>query len=281
MNIPGSLSYINGLRELAVLVVDHDPASTQRITLQLEDANCDAVCLSSCAEALSYLTIVTRRLDLILVNGRLPHVARLAGSIRTRQSAGDLPLYAVAGCRVHDFRMPQGMDGLLPKPLPSGATLYGTLHDLIDHTHSISESFVPLGQVAEQLGLTHDQARQQFYTPVLAGIGPAVRASEVAVYAQYSGGLEYAGAIRQAFMQAEWRELSWRSRACLFNEGLPPVLRLHWRSLKRIAQGQDRELARAIRVLAALDLKLGLDLDALSGSQAYAEQHATEGVAPC
>lgn len=198
------------------------------------------------------------------MSGCLPHLARLAGSMRAQPAAGDLSLYAVVGCRVHDFGVPPGIDGLLPRPLPLGAALYATLHDLIDQAQGTAESFVPIAQVGAQLGLTPDQARRQFYTPVLAGIGPAAHTSEVALYARYAGGLDYAGAIQEAFLHSAWRDLSWRSRAYLFNQGLPPALRLNWRSLRRIAQGQDRELARAICVLAALDLRLGLDLDALS-----------------
>lgn len=68
MNISRSLSHISGLRPLAVLVVDHDAASTQRTVLQLEEANCDALCLASGAEALGYLQTARRRLDMVLMS---------------------------------------------------------------------------------------------------------------------------------------------------------------------------------------------------------------------
>lgn len=264
MNTPGSLSYVQGLRELAVLVVDGDPARALRTTLQLEEANCEAVCLATCADMLTYLPAAAHHLDVVLVDGRLPQLPRLVSNLRAQPAASELPLYAVAGARFGDYTVPLGMGGWLPRPMPSGAPLYGTLHDLIDHAHGVHESFVPLDQAAAQMDLTPDETRQQFYTPVIAGIGPAVRASEIALHVQIARGLEYAEPIQQAFAQGPWRDLSWRARAARFNEGLPPELRLNWRSLQRIAHGQDKELARAIRVLAALQIKLGLGLEALS-----------------
>lgn len=266
MNTVGSLSHVNGLRELVVLVVDGDPASTRRTLIQLEDANCDAVCLANYLEALAYLQANTRPLDLVLVDGRLPHLSRLVSGVCALPIASTLPQYVMAGCRLHEYPLPGGTDGLLPKPLPFDAALYYTLYDLRDTARGIADRFVPMEHAAAQAGLTLEQTRRQFYVPVLAEAGPVVRAADVAMYVQYAGGFDYSDPIQHAFRQGAWRDLSWRSRACLFNTGLPEGLHLNWRALKRIAQGQDKELARAIRVLAALDLKLGLDLEALAGS---------------
>lgn len=267
MNTPGSLSYINGLRELAVLVVDDDPARALRITLQLEEAHCEAMCLASCADTLTYLPAAARHLDVVLVDARLPHLTRLVHGVQAQPAAGALPLYAVAGGWLSEQQIPPGMGGWLPKPLPSGVTLYGTLRDLRDHARGVAESFMPLDQAATQLELTPDEARRQFYTPVIAGIGPAVRMQDIALHSEIARGLEYAEPIQQAFTQGPWRDLSWRARGTRFNEGLPPELRLPWRSLQRIAQGEDRELARAVRVLAALQIKLGLRLGVVWSAQ--------------
>lgn len=259
------------LDTLKVLVVDDDAAKAHRIAVQVEEADCEAACLSDYLETLAYLRMSRREIDLTLIDARLPQLPALVSAIRTLPARSDLPVYAVSGyhSRPSD-QLPSQTNALLYRPLPSGVLLHDTLRDLTGYARGEYNAFVPLGQAAAQLGLSADQTRRQLYTPVIAGIGPAVRASEVAAYAQYAGDLEYAGAIQQAFAQGPWRELSWRARACLFNEGLPAGLRISWRSLKRIAQGQDRDLARAIRVLAALDFKLGLDLDALAAKEVAA-----------
>ncbi len=254
---------------LKVLVVDDDAAVAHRIAVQVEEAGCEAACLADYPETLAYLRMPRREIDLALVDARLPQLPTLVSAIRTLPARSELPVYAISGyCSRAGDQVPSHANALLYRPLPSGILLHDTLRDLTGYARGEYNAFVPLDQAAAELRIEPDEVRQQLYAPVLASMGPAVRECEVALYAQFAGQLDYARAIHKAFSQGPWRDLSWRARAYLFNEGLAPEMRISWRSLKRIAQGQDRELARAIRVLAALDFKLSLDLEALLTKEA-------------
>jgi CheY-like chemotaxis protein len=254
-------------RPIGVLVVDDDPASLHQISLQLEAAGFDVRSLSRSTEALDYLRRAARRPDLVLVDLWMPgvHGLALAQSIKADPELRTLTLCAITGYSYNEeeVRRLTGVEGFLHKPLPWGDDLRATLMALIEQARG-AEAFVPLDAAAEQLGLTLAEARRQLYV-VVVDQRPAVRVADVArleaLQAESAAG--YARALQLAFARPPWRDLSWRGRAALFNRGLPRELHLNRRVLSRLALGRDRELARAIRVLRALEVKLGLRVEDL------------------
>jgi hypothetical protein len=240
-------------RPLRVLVVHHDPACAQALVFQLDQAGCESLSLAGAGEALDYLDCAVVKPDLALAGLHLPNLRRLA-----QRMPGDVPLLTV-GAAGHLTACPSGCGhGLLPQPLPIGTALEATLRDLLAYLCHETQRLVPLDQAAGDLDLDAEAVRWQLY--IVLFDRPMVRAADVACYARLARLPHYAAAIQCALQQGAWRNLSWPGRAARLNQGLPPDLRLNRRAFARIARGQDRELARAIRVLTALRAQLGVDL---------------------
>jgi CheY-like chemotaxis protein len=300
-------------RALSVLVVDDDPASLHQIALQLDAAGFEVKSLSNAVETLSYLRATARAPDIILVDLWMPglHGVALAQSIKADAHLSTIPLCAITGYAYNEeeVRRVTGVEGFLHKPLPWGEELCATLHDLIRQARRVrgaptpagpardgscapaggegtagesgTAPFVPLGEAAERLGLSIAEARRQLYV-VVVDQQLAVRAEDVARLEQLAASAPgYARALRLAFARPPWCGLSWQGRTAHFNRGLPAGLRINKRALSRIALGHDRELTRAIRVLLALELKLGLSLKELYRGELEEEpEHRREEAIP-
>ncbi len=253
-------------RPLSVLVVDDDHASLHQIALQLDEAGFDVKSLSCAAETLDYLEIARRKPDLILVDLWMPgvHGVALAQTIKTSPALRHIPLCAITGYAYDEaeVRKLTGVEGFLHKPLPWGDELRATLLDLVARARGREEreqAFMPLHAAAARLRLSVAEAHRQLYVVIVDG-EPAVRAEDVARLEALACDTGYARALQLAFDRPPWRELNWNGRTALFNKGLPPGLHLNRRALSRIAMGHDKELSRAIRVLLALEMKLGLSV---------------------
>lgn len=250
-------------RPPAVLVVDDDPASLHQIALQLDEAGFEVKSLSNVTETLGYLRTSVHKPDLILVDLWMPgvHGVALAQSVKATPELCQIPVCAITGYSYdeEEVRRVACVEGFLHKPLPWGDELRATLLDLIDRARGAPPAFIPLRQAADRLGLSVAEARRQLYV-VFVDQQPAVRVKDVVRLEELAGEADYARALQLAFARPPWRDLSWRGREALFNQGLPQDLQINRRALSRIAQGHDRELERAIRVLLALQVRLGLTL---------------------
>ena len=102
---------------------------------------------------------------------------------------------------------------------------------------------------------------------LIASAPSPVRAEDVERLEALAGDAGYTRALRLAFERPPCRDLSWRGREALFNQGLPKPLQINRRALSRIVLGHDRELERAVRVLLAFEMKLGLSLRDLYRSE--------------
>jgi two-component system cell cycle response regulator DivK len=250
-------------RPLSILVVDDDAASLYQMGLQLEAAGFEVKSLSSAVETLDYLRGARRPPDLVLLDLWMPgvHGVALAQSIKSDPRLRAIPLCAITGYAYNEeeVRRTAGVEGFLNKPLPWGDELRATLTGLIAQARGREAGFVPLAEAAQRLGLSVAETRQRLYV-VVVDRRPAVRAEDVTRLEQLSAAPDYARALQLAFDRRPWRDLNWHGRTVLFNRGLPPELHVNRRALNRITLGRDKELARAIRVLLALELKLGLSL---------------------
>ena len=250
-------------RPPAILVVDDDLASLHQIALQLDEAGFEVKSLSTARDTLDYLRSAARKPDLILIDLWMPgvHGVALAQSIKASPELCEIPVCAITGYAYdeEEVRRVTGVEGFLHKPLPWGDELRATLFDLIDRARGAQPAFVPLRQAADRLGVSIAEARRHLYVLVIDDQA-AVREEDVLRLEALACEADYARALQLAFARPPWRDLNWKGRTALFNQGLPSPLQINRRALSRIALGHDRELERAIRVLLALEMKLGLSL---------------------